>query len=129
SRTRILAPGEEGELATRGPHVSLGYFNDPERTKETFSPEGWLFSNDIATIDTEGYVRIVGRKKDIINRGGLKVSAREIEELLLQHPKVREVAIVAVPDSRLGEKGCAFVVPTGSQAPTLNELVRFLDER
>jgi len=84
TRTRILPPGEIGELATRGPHVALGYFNDPERTASTFSPDGWLFSNDLATIDSDGYIRIVGRKKDIINRGGLKIAAREIEELLLE---------------------------------------------
>jgi non-ribosomal peptide synthetase component E (peptide arylation enzyme) len=129
TRTRILPPGEEGELATRGPHVSLGYFNDPERTRSTFSQDGWLFSNDLATIDAEGYIRIVGRKKDIINRGGLKVSARELEEFLLQHPKVKEVAIVAVPDTRLGEKSCAFVIAKGAQPPTLAEIVRFLEER
>lgn len=129
SRTRILPPGEEGELATRGPHVSLGYFNDPERTKDTFSRDGWLFSNDIAVVDAEGYIRIVGRKKDIINRGGLKVSARELEELLLQHPRIRDVAIVAVPDSRLGEKSCAFVIPADSQPLTLKELVDFLEAR
>jgi len=129
SRTRILPPGKEGELATRGPHVALGYLNDPQRTKDTFSKDGWLFSNDLAIIDTDGYIRIIGRKKDIINRGGLKVSARELEEFLLQHPKVKEIAIVAVPDERLGEKSCAFVVPAGPQHPTLGELVSFLEER
>ncbi|WP_454693417.1 AMP-binding protein [Achromobacter aegrifaciens] len=129
TRTRILPPGEEGELATRGPHVSLGYFNDPDRTSETFSRDGWLFSNDLAMIDADGYIRIIGRKKDIINRGGLKVSARELEELLLQHPGVQDVAVVAVPDSRLGEKSCAFVISAGPRVPTLADLVRFLEER
>ena len=129
TRTRMLPPGEVGELATRGPYVALGYFNDAERTKETFSPDGWLFSNDLATIDAEGYIRIVGRKKDIINRGGLKISAREMEEFLLQHPLVKAAAIVAVPDARLGEKSCVFVIPRESRAPTLTELIRFLEER
>jgi cyclohexanecarboxylate-CoA ligase/acyl-CoA synthetase len=129
TRTRILAPGEVGELATRGPHVALGYFNDPARTREAFSPDGWLFTNDLAALDAEGYIRIVGRKKDIINRGGLKISAREIEEFLLQHPLVKDAAIVAVPDLRLGEKSCAFVVPQGPRAPALAELLRLLEER
>lgn len=129
TRTRMLPPGEIGELATRGPHVALGYFNDPERTAKAFSPDGWLFTNDLATVDAEGYMRIVGRQKDIINRGGLKISAREVEEFLLQHPLVKEAAVVAVPDDRLGEKSCAFVVPRGSIAPKLAELVGFLEER
>lgn len=129
TRTRILPPGVIGELATRGPHVALGYFNDPERTRLAFSPDGWLFTNDLATLDAEGYLRIVGRQKDIINRGGLKISAREVEELLLQHPLVKEIAFVAVPDERLGEKGCAFVVVKGSREPKLAELVGFLVER
>lgn len=128
-RTRMLPPGEVGEFATRGPHVALGYFNDPERTKEAFSPDGWLFTNDLATIDADGYIRIVGRKKDIINRGGLKISAREIEEFLLQHPLVKAATIVAVPDPRVGEKSCVFVIPQGPRAPTLAELVQFLEKR
>ncbi|MFA7437658.1 AMP-binding protein [Castellaniella sp.] len=127
TRTRILPPGEVGELATRGPHTALGYFNDPERTRQTFLQDGWLFSNDLAVMDVDGYIRIVGRKKDIINRGGLKVSARELEELLLQHAKVRDVAVVSVPDARLGEKSCAFVIPSGNGEPTLPELVGFLE--
>lgn len=126
TRSRRLGPGEEGELATRGPHVALGYFADPVRTRETFSPEGWLFSNDLATMDRDGYVRIVGRKKDIINRGGLKVSAREVEELLLEHPSIRQVAMVGVPDARLGEKSCAFVVPR-ERRPVLSELMEYLE--
>jgi non-ribosomal peptide synthetase component E (peptide arylation enzyme) len=129
SRTRMLSPGESGELATRGPHVALGYFNDPERTTNTFSPDGWLFTNDLATMDAEGYVRIVGRKKDIINRGGLKISAREMEDFLQQHPLVNAAAIVAVPDARLGEKSCVFVIPKAPRAPTLPELIGFLEER
>lgn len=123
-----LPPGEVGELATRGPHVALGYFNDPERTAATFSPEGWLFSGDLATMDPQGYIRIVGRKKDIINRGGLKISAREIEDLLLEHPKVARVAIVPVPDARLGEKCCACVVTRDGAQIGLAELTDFLLE-
>ncbi|WP_250528491.1 AMP-binding protein [Caballeronia sp. GAWG2-1] len=129
SHTRIMSPGEVGELATRGPHVALGYFNDPQRTAQAFSPDGWLFTNDLATLDTEGYMRIVGRKKDVINRGGLKISASEIEEFLIRHPLVREVAVVAVPDPRLGEKSCVFVVPRTDHEPKLTELLDYLEEK
>jgi non-ribosomal peptide synthetase component E (peptide arylation enzyme) len=122
TRARQLPPGETGEIATRGPHVCLGYFDDPERTAETFA-DGWLFSNDLGVMDEDGYLRVVGRKKDIINRGGLKISAREIEELLGQHPAVRAVALVGVPDARLGERSCACVVPVAGAMVTLAELV------
>jgi non-ribosomal peptide synthetase component E (peptide arylation enzyme) len=128
TRTHRLAPGEVGEIATRGPHVCLGYFKDPERTGDTFSADGWLFSNDLGIEDAEGYLRVVGRKKDIINRGGLKVSAAEIEGLLLRHSDVRAVAVVGVPDSQVGEKSCAFVVPAEGCTPTLSELVSMLKE-
>jgi non-ribosomal peptide synthetase component E (peptide arylation enzyme) len=124
-----LPPGEVGELATRGPHVALGYFNDPERTAAAFSAEGWLFSGDLATIDPQGYIRIVGRKKDIINRGGLKISAREIEDLILEHPKVARVAVVPLPDARLGEKCCACVVTRDDAQIGLAELTSLLLER
>jgi non-ribosomal peptide synthetase component E (peptide arylation enzyme) len=127
TRSRQLPPGEVGELATRGPHVCLGYFNDPQRTHDSFSKDGWLFSNDLATMDDEGYIKIVGRKKDVINRGGLKVSVREVEDLLLRQENVLSVAVVAVPDSRLGEKSCAFVVPRADTQPTLKQLVGYLE--
>ncbi|MGE8452461.1 MAG: AMP-binding protein, partial [Pseudomonadales bacterium] len=125
TRTRMLPPGEVGELATRGPHVALGYFDD-ERTGQAFSPEGWLFTGDLATVDAEGYTRIFDRKKDIINRGGLKISAREVEDFLRQHPLVKDAVVVAVPDARLGEKSCACIVPDGPREPKLAELVQFL---
>ena len=128
-RKKVLPAGEVGEIGTRGPHVCLGYFKDAERTKDTFSPDGWLFSNDLGTMDERGFLRVVGRKKDIINRGGLKVSAREVEDLLLQHPSVLAVAVVGVPDARLGEKSCAFVVPRAGETPTLADLVAFLERR
>jgi acyl-coenzyme A synthetase/AMP-(fatty) acid ligase len=128
TRTRQLPAGQEGEIATRGPQVCRGYFNDPERTAATFSDDGWLFSNDLGTLDEDGYLRVVGRKKDIINRGGLKISASEIEELLARHPRVRAVAVVAVPDTRLGEKSCACVIPSDAGAPNLDELVAMMKE-
>ncbi|MBT3373367.1 MAG: AMP-binding protein [Rhodospirillaceae bacterium] len=126
TRTEQLAVGEVGELATRGPHVALGYFNDPERTKSAFSAGGWLFTNDLATLDGDGFVRIVGRKKDIINRGGLKVSAREIEELLLKHPSIIQVALVPISDTRLGEKSCAYVVTRDGQDLAFSDMTAHL---
>ena len=127
TRTRCLGAGETGELATRGPHVSLGYLNDPIRTKQTFSEDGWLFSGDLATIDPQGFVRLVGRKKDLINRGGIKYPAREIEDMICMHPDVREAAIVGIPDPILGERACAFVVAT--RTIILAELTALLERQ
>ena len=126
-RTYRLSPGETGEIATRGPHVCLGYFRDPQRTSETFTKDGWLFSGDLGVLDAAGYLRVVGRKKDIINRGGLKVSAREVEEMIAKHSAVSAVALVGVPDRRLGEKSCAFVVVREGETLTLEELIQYLD--
>ena len=129
TRSKTLPAGEVGELAARGPFVALGYFGDPERSRETFTPDGWLFSNDLATIDADGYIRLVGRKKEIVNRGGLKISVRQMEDYLVSHPKILSVAIVGVPDRLLGEKSCACVVPRGKQAITLQEITDFLEAR
>lgn len=129
TRTRMLPAGELGELATRGPNVSLGYFNDPERTAAVFRDDGWLFTNDLATMDAEGFIRIAGRKKDIINRGGLKYSSREIEELLLQHPAVAQVALVSLPDKRLGEKACACIVARPGTTITFDAIIEHLSRR
>ena len=88
----------------------VGYLNRPELTAEAVTADGWYRTGDLARIDADGYVRITGRVKDVINRGGEKVPVAEIEQLLHAHPAVREVAIVAMPDERLGERACAFVV-------------------
>lgn len=129
SRSSRLPPREVGELAVRGPFVAPGYFNDPVRTQETFSSDGWLFTNDLAVIDGEGYIRIVGRKKDIINRGGLKISAREIEDLLAQAPDIRQAAVVPVPDDRLGEKSCVFLVLRDGKSLSFDQLTDYLEAR
>ena len=127
SRGNQLQPGEVGEIGTRGPHVCLGYFQDEKRTAESFSQDGWLFSNDLGVKDSDGYLKVVGRKKDIINRGGLKISAAEVEGMLLSHPGVRAVALVGVPDPLIGERSCAFVVPATGGAPTLHDLISLLN--
>jgi cyclohexanecarboxylate-CoA ligase/acyl-CoA synthetase len=122
---RSRPAGTEGEIAQRSPGSMLGYWNDPKRTADAFDREGWCRSGDLGRIDERGCLRVTGRLKDIIIRGGLNISAREVEDNLLTHPNVKDVAVVAMPDPVLGERACAFVVPTGS-APTLNDLATYL---
>ena len=120
------AIGEEGEIHTRGPNTCLGFFNDPTRTAATFDEEGWVRSGDLAIIDAEGYMTIVGRKKEIFIRGGLNIAPRESEELILKIPGVRAVAVVGLPHERLGEMGCACVVLEDGIELTLDDIVRHL---
>jgi len=101
--------GASGEYCTRGPHVMLGYWNDPERTAEAIDADGWMHSGDLATMDEEGYVNIVGRIKDMIIRGGENVYPREIEEFLFTHPAVADAQVIGVPDAKLGEEIMAWV--------------------
>lgn len=105
-----LAPGEEGNFQVHTDCLFVGYLNRPELSAEAVTADGWYRTGDLARIDPDGYVRITGRVKDVINRGGEKVPVAEIEQLLHAHPAVRDVAIVAMPDERLGERACAFVV-------------------
>lgn len=120
---REVGPGEPGEILSRGPELFAGY-TDPELTAESFDAEGWYATGDIGVLDENGWLTITDRKKDIIIRGGENVSAGEVEELIAQMPGVAEVAVVAAPDPRLGEHGCAFVRPApGRSAPDL-EAVR-----
>jgi acyl-CoA synthetase (AMP-forming)/AMP-acid ligase II len=122
--TELRVLGEE--LQVRGPDVCLGYL-DPALNERAFTTDGWFRTGDLAVVDPEGSVRIAGRAKDIIVRGGENVSAKEIEDLLFEHPAVEEVAVVGYPDEVLGERACAFVV---ARAPvTLDDLVGFLRER
>lgn len=106
---RDVAPGERGEVVLRGPNIMKGYYNRPEATEEAMR-HGWFHTGDIGTIDPEGYVAIVDRKKDMILRGGFNVYPREIEEVMLTHPAVSQAAVIGVPDERLGEEVKAFVV-------------------
>jgi 3-phosphoshikimate 1-carboxyvinyltransferase len=107
---RALPAGVEGNFEVRSDVSCKGYLNRPDLTAEAFTADGFYRTGDLATIDSDGYVRITGRVKDIINRGGEKVPVAEIEQLLYAHPAVGEVAIVAMPDERLGERACAFAV-------------------
>jgi acyl-CoA synthetase (AMP-forming)/AMP-acid ligase II len=101
--------GEAGELFVRGPNTCAGFFDDPERTAATFN-DGWVRSGDVLRMDDAGYVTVVGRKKEIIIRGGMNIAPREVEELLVGFPEVERAAVVGIPDARLGERMCACVV-------------------
>ena len=105
-----LPRGEPGELCTRGYSVMLGYWEEPERTAEALDRAGWMHTGDLATMDGDGYVKIVGRAKDMVIRGGENVYPREVEEFLHTHPGVADVQVVGVPDERYGEELAAFVI-------------------
>jgi len=105
----VVPVGQKGEICTRGYSVMQGYWNDPEKTAETIDASGWLHSGDIATMDASGYVRIVGRIKDMIIRGGENIYPREVEEFLYQHPAITEVQVFGSPDEKMGEEVCAWI--------------------
>ncbi|HEX4721095.1 MAG TPA: 3-phosphoshikimate 1-carboxyvinyltransferase [Pseudonocardiaceae bacterium] len=123
----ILPPGQEGNFEVMSECLFEGYLDHPEWTKEALSADGWYRTGDLATIDTGGYVRITGRVKDVINRGGEKIPVTEIEQLLHTHPLVHDVAIVAMPDERLGERACAFV--EAEPGLDLDGMKQFLDDQ
>jgi cyclohexanecarboxylate-CoA ligase len=106
---RSVPVGQSGRLLVRGAQMFKGYYKRPEL--QTFDSEGWFDSGDLAYMDDDGYIRISGRVKDILIRGGENVPVVEIENLLYKHPAVAAVAVVGFPDARLGERGCAFIVP------------------
>jgi fatty-acyl-CoA synthase len=103
--------GDPGELCTRGYSVMAGYWNDPERTAEAIDADGWMHTGDLATMDDEGYVNIVGRSKDMVIRGGENVYPREVEEFLYGHPSIADVQVIGVPDARYGEELMAWIIP------------------
>jgi fatty-acyl-CoA synthase len=116
---RTLPRDAPGELCTRGYSVMLGYWDDPEATRAAIDEARWMHTGDLATMDEEGYVNIVGRIKDMIIRGGENIYPREIEEFLYTHPDIADVQVVGVPDERYGEQVCAWVIPkSGSTLST-----------
>ncbi|MFO8034714.1 MAG: long-chain-fatty-acid--CoA ligase [Candidatus Bipolaricaulota bacterium] len=117
--------GEAGELACRGYNVMLGYWRNPQATEEMIDEEGWLYSGDLATVDEDGYVRIVGRKKDMIITGGFNVYPAEIEEILFTHPGVQNVSVIGVPDEVMGEVAMAFVIPRQGHTVEPQEVAQF----
>jgi acyl-CoA synthetase len=117
---RSVPPGVEGEEASRGPAVFLGYLCDPELTARAIDADGWYYSGDLAVLDEAGNLRITGRIKDVIVRGGENISANEIEDIIREHPSVKDVAVVSMPNERLGECACACIVPSLSGEPPLD---------
>ncbi len=122
---RPLPRGEMGELACRGYNVMLGYYNMPDKTDEVIDSDGWLYSGDLATMDEAGYVKIVGRKKDMLITGGFNVYPAEIEEYLFTHPAVQNVSVVGVPDDVMGEVAIAYVIPREGKRIDPQEIVDF----
>ncbi|EJZ2139783.1 medium-chain fatty-acid--CoA ligase [Escherichia coli] len=127
---KTLPPGCEGEEASRGPNVFMGYFDESELTARALDEEGWYYSGDLCRMDEAGYIKITGRKKDIIVRGGENISSREVEDILLQHPKIHDACVVAMPDERLGERSCAYVVlKAPHHSLSLEEVVAFFSRK
>ena len=127
---KTLPPGCEGEEASRGPNVFMGYFDEPELTARALDEEGWYYSGDLCRMDEAGYIKITGRKKDIIVRGGENISSREVEDILLQHPKIHDACVVAMPDERLGERSFAYVVlKAPHHSLSLEEVVAFFSRK
>ncbi|MFZ5817267.1 MAG: long-chain-fatty-acid--CoA ligase [Bacillota bacterium] len=123
-----LPPGQEGEVLIRGPQVMKGYWNKPEET-EAVLVDGWLYTGDIGRMDEDGYLYIVDRKKDMIIAGGFNIYPREIDEILYQHPAVKEACAVGVPDPYRGETVKAFVVLKDGATATEQEILDFCKER
>jgi non-ribosomal peptide synthetase component E (peptide arylation enzyme) len=122
-----VARGEVGEIAALGPSVHLGYHANPAANADAFTTAGWFRTGDLGrVVDASGNVEIVGRRKEIINRGGKKFFPREVEEILYTHPKIVHAAMVGVADTRLGERNCLCVIPKPSQVVTLDEVIAFL---
>ncbi|MDM0091754.1 MULTISPECIES: AMP-binding protein [unclassified Variovorax] len=120
-----VARGQSGEFLTRGYSVMHGYWQDEEKTREAIDAEGWMHTGDLAVMDAEGYVNIVGRIKDLVIRGGENIYPREIEEFLYRHPKVQDVQVVGLPDKRYGEELCAWIIVKPGQTATEDEVRDF----
>lgn len=126
---REIPDGEAGELIGRGPNVIRGYYKSPELNQQVFDADGFWHTGDLFTKDENGNLKPMGRKDDMILRGGENVSAREIEDLLSENPKIEDVAVIGMPDPRLGQKACAYIKPKLKEKITLEEVVSFLKER
>jgi 2,3-dihydroxybenzoate-AMP ligase len=123
-----VPPGETGELLVRGPYTIRGYYNSPEYNKKAFTEDGFYRTGDVVCLYKDRYVSVEGRIKDTINRGGEKISAEEVENHILAHPKVENCAYVSMPDHELGERGCAFVLTKKNKQLSFEELIDFLKE-
>lgn len=123
---RVLPPGVEGEICVRGPSLFLGYA-DAQQTADSVDAEGFFATGDLGHVSAEGALTISGRKKDLINRGGEKISAREVEDLLHRHPAIEEAAVVAMPHARLGETVCAYAILRPESTLSFEELIAYVD--
>jgi len=121
--------GEPGEVIIRGYNIMRGYLDDPEQTAETIDEDGWLHTGDIGVMDSNGYLDITDRKKDMIITGGFNVYPAEVENSLMNHPEIAQIAIVGAPDERMGEVAVAFVVPAKQTTPTEADLIDWARER
>jgi acyl-CoA synthetase (AMP-forming)/AMP-acid ligase II len=136
TRVRVVNPktheelpdGEIGELTLSGWHVMRGYWKDPEETRKQFI-DGWLFMGDLASREANGYLKIYGRTKDLINRGGYKINPYDLESLLIEHPKIDQICVVPTPNPVLGESICACVIPNAQQRISLEEIREFIKEK
>ncbi|BFZ24452.1 hypothetical protein BsWGS_27491 [Bradybaena similaris] len=122
---KIVPIGSTGELCTRGPNNMIGYWDDPEKTAKTITPDGWYHTGDLAVISADGYCSIVGRIKDMLIRGGENIYPLEIEQVLYKHPSVKDVQVIGVPDERLGEQVCAWIVVKPGMSLTETEVREF----
>ncbi len=121
-----LPPNTQGELVLKGPGVFTGYYNNPEENREAFTKDGFFRTGDLATIDENGYIRLTGRIKEMINRGGESISATQIERLINRHPDVAAVAIIPMPDPVMGERVCAYIEPNRGAQLTFDDIISFL---
>ena len=126
---RIVPIGVKGEACARGQNVCIGYYKDPKRTAEVIDDRGWIYSGDLAKMDEHGNLIIVGRIKDLIVRGGENISPTEIEDILYTFPKVKQVAVIAIPDDRLGEGTCACIIPKEGETITYEEIKSFFKDK
>lgn len=124
-----LPAGEEGELAMRGPGVFTGYLGQDDLYTHSLTEDGFFRTGDLARVADDGYLRLAGRLKDLVIRGGVNIAPAPIEEALTSHPRVRHVAVIGAPDARLGERLCAVVEPVAGTAPTLDELIAWSREQ
>ena len=125
----IVPRGTSGELCTRGYVVMLGYWDDRERTEQAIDKNGWMHTGDLATMDDDGYLNIVGRIKDMVIRGGENIYPREIEEFLYRHPAIQDVQVFGVPDKRFGEELCAWVKIRAGMTLTADEVKAFCKDQ
>jgi fatty-acyl-CoA synthase len=126
---QVVSTGETGELCTRGYSVMLGYWNDEEKTRDAMDAAGWMHTGDLAVMDEDGYVKIVGRIKDVVIRGGENVYPREIEEFLYSNPKISDVQVIGVPDQKYGEEIMAWVILKKGEEASTEELREFCHDK